>query len=199
MTKEFKAFSTWCEQPNPMSKGKYSLPQVTAKDSPQIQDELIYQVNNLLTQTDEQPFDIELKERLKSNSNISIKRDKVSEEININRLSISTDNSGKPNVSLENLSINVLNIHSASSNKVPVTIEDCEIKELSLTSNASVCIKNSKIGILKVYNESAIRYLKVENGCILNIDCPTPGKENPLNGPILFKNVFLPKILMTTC
>lgn len=193
MTKEFQAFSTWCDKPNPVSKEEYSLPQVTSNDNPRVQDEFISQVNDFLTQPSRQPFTVYLENRFESNSTVSIRRDEVSEETNIDHLSIDKDNAVEPNVIFENLSISVLQIRGTGINKVPITIENCKIKELILRPNSSVCINNSKIGTLVLRNESVIRYLKVENGCILNVDCPTPGKENPINGPVIFKNVFLPK------
>ena len=192
MTKEFKKFTAWCKQPNPKQKTKLSLPSVEENDDHQIQEKFFNQLNNLLAQTGGHPFDIALAQEYKSNSNVSIKRDEISEEININHLFINTGRFNNSNILLENLSINVLEIHGPVEKRL-VIIENCEIKELQLKSNTSVSVKNSMIGTVEMYNESVIRYLKVENGCILNFDCPTPGKTNPINGPVIFKNVFLPK------
>ena len=192
MKKEFKMFANWCEQPNPEVGEVLSSPATYRDHEDNSRIQFFNQLNNLLVQTDEHPLNVTLSHNFSSNSAINIERDKISEAINFNFLQIKTGSFGSSEVVLENLLINHLQIHGPVE-KSPVTIKNCNIKKVTLISNASVCIKNSQIGTMEMINESAIGYLKVENGCILNFDCPTPGAKNPFNGPIIFKKVFLPK------
>lgn len=58
--------------------------------------------------------------------------------------------------------------------------------------HAHLTIENTNIGTIKV-EHNAVAHLDMRGGCILNLECPPPGTENPFTGSVSLSNVFLPR------
>ncbi len=107
----------------------------------------------------------------------------------------------KLKLEIDNLSIGSVEV---SENNIPIDgliFKNCRIQKLILSSHACVTLQDVSIGELQFknlggFNERrlvAVKYLKVSGGCILNIDCPLPHADNPFDGSVIIKNVFLPR------
>ena len=71
-----------------------------------------------------------------------------------------------------------------------VVIENCEISTLSLGNEATVVIRDTKIGTLDI---SKAHQIDMIGGCVLNIQIAAAGFPNPLTGSIDFKKYVFPK------
>lgn len=63
------------------------------------------------------------------------------------------------------------------------------IRDEMINFRYEIDIVNTNIGNLAV-NSDAIRDFSMQSGCLLNMDCPRPGENNPFSGNVNFKNVF---------
>lgn len=92
---------------------------------------------------------------------------------------------------LVNLSIGVLQINSSS---IQVELEKCDVAQLLVSEHrAELRTKQTNIGVLHLRPDS-LQHLEMIGGCLLNINCPSPGERNPFTGTVSFSSdVFFPR------
>lgn len=102
------------------------------------------------------------------------------------------------NLNIHNCYIRDITISlSDTANNLNLNFNNCHIRKISVrkTSNqhgsVGLNFSDTKIGVLDITGNS-IKLLEVDKGCILDIICPPPGKDNPFIGNVSIKDVFFP-------
>lgn len=92
---------------------------------------------------------------------------------------------------IENVSIKHWRISELG---VALNIKKNNIATLSVAKgiHAHLTIEDTNIGTIKL-EHNAVAHLDMQGGCILNLECPPPGSENPFTGSVSLSNVFLPR------
>lgn len=108
----------------------------------------------------------------------------------INNLSYKGPENVKLNLS--SLKIGKLTLYGSEPG-IGMYIDNCYIDRLVLKQHSVVFLKNTYIKTIRLPQGANIRRIDMRNGCVLNIDCPLPNKENPFGGPVWFGNVFFPR------
>ena len=127
---------------------------------------------------------------------IKLSGGKASWDKGLHQLHITHTISG--NFTIENVSIRELSIDITSPDSVAIQLNRCNIARFSLDKSqriggpVKIVCKNTNIGFLKM-QENAVRSLKMDGGCILDIACPPPGAKSPITGDVAFSNVFFPR------